>query len=65
MELPCIEVAKNLRMEELMDHKGQTDFLSAIGKLTALAHTSRPDICFDMKILSTKFAKLLVSAFKG
>ena len=51
LELPCMEVAKNLRMEELMDHKGQTEFWSAIGKLTALAHTSRPDI------LSTKFNK--------
>ena len=57
LELPCMEVAKNLRMEELMDHKGQTEFRSAIGKLTALAHTSRPDICFDVKILSTKFNK--------
>ena len=52
-----MEVAKNLRMEELLDHRGQTEFRSAIGKLTALAHTSRPDICFDVKILSSKFNK--------
>ena len=57
LELPCMEVAKNLRMEELLDHRGQTEFRSAIGKLTALAHTSRPDICFDVKILSSKFNK--------
>ena len=57
LELPCMEVAKNIRMEELLDHRGQTEFRSAMGKLTALAHTSRPDICFDVKILSSKFNK--------
>ena len=57
LELPCMEVAKNLKMEELLDHRGQTEFRSVIGKLTALAHTSRPDICFDVKILSSKFNK--------
>ena len=36
---------------------GQTEFRSAVGKLAALAHTSRPDICFDVKTMASKLGK--------
>ena len=57
LTLPNMDVAKNLKMEDLLDAKGQTEFRSAVGKLTALANTSRPDICFDVKLLSSRFNK--------
>ena len=47
-----------------MDSAGQTEFRSVIGKLTSLAHTSRPDICFDIKILSSKFGRATKTARK-
>ena len=57
LELPDMELVKHLKVDEQMDSAGQTEFRSVIGKLTSLAHTSRPDICFDIKILSSKFGR--------
>jgi hypothetical protein len=58
MELPDMELVKNLTADEIMDCDGQTEFRSVVGKLTALAHTSRPDICFDLKTLSSRYGKV-------
>ena len=54
LELPNMNIVKNLKMDDVMDSHGQTEFRSAIGKLSSLAYSSRPDICFDVKRLSTK-----------
>ena len=57
VSIPNMDVANNLKMEDLLDAKGQTEFRSAVGKLTALANTSKPNICFDVKLLSSRFNK--------
>ena len=54
MELPNMDVAKDKKPDEVLDNSGQTEFRSAIGKLTSLAYSTRPDICFELKLLSTK-----------
>ena len=41
----------------IMNPDGQTEFRSAVGKHTALAHTSRPDVCFDVKTMASKLGK--------
>ena len=57
MELPHMELVKNINLDTVMNNEGQTEFRSVMGKLTALAHTSRPDICFEIKVLASKFGK--------
>ena len=57
MELPNMELVKNINLDTVMNNEGQTEFRSVMGKLTALAHTSRPDICFEIKVLASKFGK--------
>ena len=57
LTLPNMDVTKNLKMEDLLDAKGQTEFYSAVGKLTALANPSKPNICFNVKLLSSRFNK--------
>ena len=57
MELPNMELVKNINLDTVMNSEGQTEFRSVMGKLTALAHTSRPDICFEVKVLASKFGK--------
>ena len=57
LELPNMEVAKHLTVDQMMESAGQTEFRSVVGKLTSLAHSSRPDICFDVKVLSSKFGR--------
>ena len=49
LELPDLEFTKHLKNDEMMHPEGQTEFRSVIGKLTSLAHTSRPDMCLDVK----------------
>jgi hypothetical protein len=57
MELPEMELVGCIKLDDVMGGEGQTEFRSVIGKLTSLAHTSRPDICFDVKMLSSRFGK--------
>jgi hypothetical protein len=57
LELPNLEFAKHLKNDEMLNPECQTEFRSVIGKLTSLAHTSRPDICFDVKLMSSKLGK--------
>ena len=57
LELPNMEVVKHLTVDQMMESAGQTEFRSVVGKLTSLAHSSRPDICFDVKVLSSKFGR--------
>ena len=52
-----MELVKNINLDTVMNNEGQTEFRSVMGKLTALAHTSRPDICFEIKVLASKFGK--------
>ena len=62
MELLNMDLVKQAENYEMMNPDGQTEFRSAVGKLTSLAHTSRPDICFDVKTKATQ--KDLQSAMK-
>ena len=57
MELPNMDLVKQAENDEVMNPDGQTEFRSAVGKLTSLAHTSRPDICFDVKTMASKLGK--------
>ena len=40
-----------------MEADGQTEFRSVVGKLASVAYHSRPDVCFEVKALSSKFGK--------
>lgn len=57
LELPDMDLVKNIKIEDVMDMEGQTEFRSVVGKLASVAYHSRPDICFDVKSLSSKFGK--------
>ena len=57
LQLPSMEIVKNMKMDETLNGEGQTEFHSIVGKLTALANTSRPEICFDVKLLSSRYGK--------
>ena len=57
MDLPNMDLVKHMENDQLMNPDGQTEFRSAVGKLTSLAHTSRPDICFDVKTMASKLGK--------
>ena len=48
---------KHISMDEVMDAEGQTEFCSVIGKLASVAYHSRPDVCFEVKALSTRYGK--------
>ena len=57
LELNNLSVARDLKVGDTMSEEGQTEFRSVVGKLSNLASTTRPDICFDVKILSSKVGK--------
>ena len=40
-----------------MDAVGETEFRSVVQKLVSVAHHSRPDVCFEVKALSTQYGK--------
>ena len=46
-----------LLLDNLLDEEGQGNFRSIAAKLSMLSVTSRPDIAFDSKIMTTKLGK--------
>ena len=52
-----MDVAKNLKVEEVLNKGGQKEFRSAVGKLLNVNNKSRPDVCFEAKCLSMLFGK--------
>ena len=52
-----MSVADGIAMNELLGENGQTEYRSAVGKLLMIGYSSRPDICFDAKIMSSKYGK--------
>ena len=57
LEVLDMKEANNLKVDELLLTAGQSEFRSVVGKLSMIAYQSRPDLCFEIKVLSTKFGK--------
>ena len=55
IELPDMEVAKNLKVTDLLCSEGQSIFRSCVARILHIGYISRPDVCFEGKCLSTKF----------
>ena len=56
-ELPDMDIAKGLVMTDLLDSEGQKIFRSHVARLLHVGYTSRPDVCFDAKVLSSMYGK--------
>ena len=55
LEIPDTSELCNVKRDEILPQKFQTIFRSLASKLNMLAMTSRPDIMFDSKVLTTKY----------
>ena len=55
LEEPDMNHGKHLDAESKLDENGQTEFRSAVAKLSTIAYTSRPDLCFEVKAMSSKY----------
>ena len=55
LEIPDTSELCNVKQDEVLPQKFQTTFRSLASKLNMLAMTSRPDIMFDAKVLTTKY----------
>ena len=55
LEVPSMECNAGFRMEDIIEN--QSLYRSITAKLTMLSIISRPDLCFDSKLLSTKYGK--------
>ena len=55
LEEPDMKNVKHLDAESKLDENGQTEFRSAVAKLSTVAYTSRPDFCFEVKAMSSKY----------
>ena len=57
LELPDMDIAKDLQVNDILSSDGQTLFRGCVAKLLHVGYQSRPDICFEAKCLSSKFGK--------
>ncbi len=57
LELPDMDIAKDLHVNDVLCSEGQTLFRGCVAKILHVGYQSRPDICFEGKCLSTKFGK--------
>ena len=64
IELPSMEIAEGLEMNDTLSKEGQTLFRGHVAKLLHVGYQSRPDSCFEAKCLSTKFGKATKSDLK-
>ena len=62
IETPDVKEISSLSKHVLLPDKFQTEFRSLVSKLNMLSVTSRPDITFEVKILTTKYGKATKSA---
>ena len=68
LELPNMDIAKDLNVNDTLCAEGQTVFRGCVAKILHVGYQSRPDVCFSAKCLSSKYGKAtksdLKSAFK-
>ena len=56
-ELPDMEIARELLMTDVLCPEGQKVFRSHVARLLHVGYISRPDVCFEAKVLSSKYGK--------
>ena len=54
---PNLNEISSIKKDSLLSEKFQTEFRSEVSKLNMLSVTSRPDITFEVKVLTTKYGK--------
>ena len=64
MILPELEDFCGMKGDDIVSADSQVVFRELVGKIGWLANTSRPDLCFDKLILSTKVGKATVADVK-
>ena len=57
LELPDMQVAVNLKSDDVLCPEGQAEFRGCVAKILYVGSQSRPDVSFEGKALSTKFGK--------
>ena len=57
MTKPNLNEISSMKKDDLLPGKFQTEFRSIVSKLNMLSMTSRPDITFDVKMLTTTYGK--------
>ena len=57
MEVPDLEDLETLNDSQILNEDGQNNFRSFVAKLAMVGYQSRPDVCFEAKVLSTKYGK--------
>ena len=57
LQEPEMDKLGNINNNEVLNEVGQTEFRSSVAKLSTIAYTSRPDLCFEVKSLSSKYGK--------
>ena len=65
LDEPHMEPWINLKNSDILNDDGQTEFRSAVAKMSMIAYTSRPDLCFEVKSLSTKYGKATKSDLRN
>ena len=65
LEEPRLDNIENLKSGDVLNDDGQTEFRSAVAKLSTIAYTTRPDLCFEVKALSTKYGKATKSELRS
>ena len=57
LEIPDLKQISLFKKHTTLPDKYQTEFRSLVSKLNMLSMTSRPDITFEVKVLTTKYGK--------
>ena len=57
LQEPDMDILGNINNNDVLNEVGQTEFRSSVAKLSTIAYTSRPDLCFEVKSLSSKYGK--------
>ena len=65
LELPDLSLVESMKVEEVLDVSGQSEYRGWVAKLLYIGFQSRPDICFDSKCLSSKYGSATKRDFKA
>ena len=57
IEVPDMQIAEGLLMNDILDEEGQKMFRSHVARVLHVGYQSRPDVCFEAKTLSSKYGK--------
>ena len=57
LEIPNVKNIAHLTKDSILDPENQTIYRSITSKLNMLSITARPDICFDVKLLTSRYGK--------